>query len=191
MSSTSFGADEKPLPSPPFSPPGDFPDDHDSNFAAGPAPPSNLPPRCNNLVERNQNSSVKGIWHVDTALSIPEALLAPLDEFDGTWNEADQKARKERRKLEKKGKCRSGASPIPNANVSTRPNLMVHSKNGAVSAEVHVVSSDGYVRPATVVAESHNGSVTLEVVSTGSFHLLSVRGTHGFGFDSVRMRSSH
>ncbi|KAF8601057.1 hypothetical protein BDV93DRAFT_546026 [Ceratobasidium sp. AG-I] len=163
MSSRSFGADEKPLPTPPFSPPSEFPADHDSDFSTGPTPPPNLPPRCNNLIERNQNSSVKGVWHVDTAMSIPEALLAPLDEFDGTWNEADQKTRKERRKLEKKGKYRSGASPIPSPNALVRPNLMLHSKNGAVSAEVHVVSSDGRERPTLVVAESQNGSVTLEV----------------------------
>lgn len=104
-------------------------------------------------------------------MSIPEALLAPLDEFDGIWNEADQKARKERKKLEKKGKYRSGAPPLPSPSAAVRPNLMLHSKNGAVSAEVHIVSSDGRVRAATVVAESQNGSVTLEVVSISLMRL--------------------
>jgi hypothetical protein len=130
---------------------------------AGPAPRPDLPPRCNHLIVRNQNSSVKGTWHVDTALVIPEALLAPLEEFDGTWNLNEQM----RKKKDKKGKRRSSDSvPTSNPNAAIRPNLMLRSQNGSVGGEVHVVSSDGAVRPVLIVADGYNGSVTLEVVSS-------------------------
>lgn len=97
-------------------------------------------------------------------MSIPDALLVPPEEFDGVWNEMDQKARKERKKLEKKGKRRSDDTH-QSPNVGIRPNLMLQSKNGSISAEVHVVPSDGVPRPTLVVVEGHNGSVVLEMVS--------------------------
>jgi hypothetical protein len=133
----------------------------------GPAPPADLPPACNHLLQRRSNDSIKGVWHIDTALSIPDGLLAPVEDFDGLWNDVDQKARKERKKLEKKGKLRSEDNTSnPNA---VRPNLMLQSKNGSISAEVHVVSSDGVARPGLIVMEGHNGSVVLEVVSQAHF----------------------
>lgn len=46
-----------------------------------------------------------------------------------------------------------------------RPNLMLFSTNGGVSAKVHVVASDGVMRDSFVVADVHNGSVGLSVVS--------------------------
>ncbi|QRW11618.1 hypothetical protein RhiLY_10617 [Ceratobasidium sp. AG-Ba] len=145
-------SDSKPLPTPPFS------DDQASEFDVGSAPPSNLPPRSNHLIEYNHDRGVKGVWHIDTALAIPEALLAPLEQFDGVWNESDQKKKKK-----DKGKRKSGDSTPTRVNVNVRPNLMLGSKNGSVAGEVHVVSSDGIVRPGLIVAEGHNGSVSLDV----------------------------
>lgn len=153
FSSTS---DRKPLPTPPQSPP-------PSSTGPGPTPPADIPPPCNYLLQRRSNESIKGVWHVDTAMSIPDTLLAPIEDFDGAWNETDAKARKERKKLEKKGKRRSEDSPMPSTARDIRPNLMLQSKNGSINADVHVVSSDGTARPALIVAEGHNGSVTLQV----------------------------
>lgn len=55
--------------------------------------------------------------------------------------------------------------PKPLLNEGVMPNLMLMSKNGSVQAEVNVVSGDGAVRQAVVVAESLDGSVKLSVVS--------------------------
>ncbi|KAG9124635.1 hypothetical protein FRC07_010845 [Ceratobasidium sp. 392] len=152
---TEAASDAKPLPSPPLSP-----YESSSDFGAQ-VPPGNLPPPCNYLLENNNDHSIKGVWHVDTALAIPEALRAPLEDFDGAWNETDMKKRKK-----DKGK-RKSSDPVPAAgpDAGVRPNLMLRSKNGSITGEVHVVSSDGVVRPGLVVAEGHNGSVTLEVNS--------------------------
>lgn len=117
-------------------------------------------------------------------MAIPEVLLAGVEEFDGVWNESDQKARKERKKLEKKGKRRSEDSAVPSAMREIRPNLMLQSKNGSISADVHVVSSDGEVRPALIVVEGHNGSVNLEVVSSSC----SLRRFHTNGIAIAHLR---
>ncbi|KAB5590385.1 hypothetical protein CTheo_6186 [Ceratobasidium theobromae] len=172
-------SDEKSLPTPPHSPP---PSSGDPGLV-----PSNLPPPCNHLLQRRSNDSIKGVWQVDTAMSIPDALLVPPEEFDGVWNEMDQKARKERKKLEKKGKRRSDDTH-QSPNVGIRPNLMLQSKNGSISAEVHVVPSDGVPRPTLVVVEGHNGSVVLEMKTYGP-QPLRVFATSQNG--SVRVRLPH
>ncbi|KAG8788599.1 hypothetical protein FRC12_014404 [Ceratobasidium sp. 428] len=150
-------SDGKRLPNtPPLSSPRGSTPDFDPS-----APPLNLPPRCNRLLENKNDHSIKGVWHVDTALSVPEALCAPLEEFDGEWNESDPKKRKK-----DKGKRRSSDSvPTVGPDAGVRPNLMLRSKNGSINGEVHVVSSDGVARPGLIVAEGHNGSVSLEVNS--------------------------
>ncbi|KAF8597977.1 hypothetical protein BDV93DRAFT_527042 [Ceratobasidium sp. AG-I] len=136
------------------------------NPNAPPAPRENLPPRCNHLVERKSNNSISGTWHVDTALAIPERLLPPIADFDGTWNVDAQKARKERekemkkREREKGRKSSVGLPPLAPL-VEVRPNLMLGATNGSVKGDVHVVSSDGAIRPATIVAQATNGSINL------------------------------
>lgn len=137
---------------------------------APPPPRADLPPRCNHLVERKTNGSVSGTWHVDTALVIPEQLLPPITDFDGSWNQDAQKARKEREKelkrRQREGGRRSSGDlfPLPPL-VEVRPNLMLGSTNGAINGKVHIVSSDGLMRQAVVVAQGTNGSVSLVVVS--------------------------
>ncbi|CEL58683.1 hypothetical protein RSOLAG1IB_08747 [Rhizoctonia solani AG-1 IB] len=147
-------SDQKPLPTPPHSPPASSAGDYE------PGPPHGLPPPCNHLVQRRSNDSVKGTWYVDPAMPIPDALLPSIENFDGLWNEADQKARKERKKLEKKGKHRDESLPAPNA---IRPNLFLGSNNSSVDAKVHVISSGDQSKTALIVAEGRNGSVTLDI----------------------------
>lgn len=48
--------------------------------------------------------------------------------------------------------------------VEVRPNLLLGSTNGAIKGTVHVVSSDGVMRPTTIVAQGTNGSINLVVV---------------------------
>ncbi|CAE6476724.1 unnamed protein product [Rhizoctonia solani] len=146
--------DLKPLPTPPQSPPASTAGDPDRL-------PQGLPPPCNHLIQRRTNDSIKGTWHVDPAMPIPDALLAPIEEFDGSWNEVDQKTRKERKKLEKKGKRRSES--LPTSANAIRPNLMLSSNNGSIDAKVHVISSDGQPRTGLIVAEGRNGSVVLDI----------------------------
>lgn len=59
----------------------------------------------------------------------------------------------------------SGERPVLPMIKEVRPNLMLHSTNGGVSGKVHVVTSDGILRDSFIVAEGHNGSVGLSVVS--------------------------
>ncbi|KAF8601061.1 hypothetical protein BDV93DRAFT_251291 [Ceratobasidium sp. AG-I] len=155
-----------PLPNPMFTPPlGGMSDPN-----AVPAPRPDLPRRCNFLVERN-DSSVKGTWTVDTALIIPEALRPPISEFNGVWNEMDKKAIKQREKEKKKRegggwgrkKVVDTTPPKPLLNEGVMPNVMLISKNGSVQGDVNVVSGDGAIRQAVVVAESLDGSVKLNV----------------------------
>ncbi|CUA67721.1 hypothetical protein RSOLAG22IIIB_07558 [Rhizoctonia solani] len=150
-SAFSDSGDQKPLPTPPASSAGDY----------EPRLPQGLPPPCNYLIQRRSNDSIKGTWHVDPAMPIPDALIASVDDFDGTWNEAEQKARKERKKLEKKGKRRSDNPPTSTNGI--RPNLMLSSSNGSIDAKVHIVSSDDQPRMGLVVAEGRNGSIVLDI----------------------------
>ncbi|KAH7335876.1 hypothetical protein B0J17DRAFT_719523 [Rhizoctonia solani] len=169
--------DQKPLPTPPASSAGE----HESRV------PEGLPPPCNHLIQRRSNDSIKGTWHVDPAMPIPDALLASIEDFDGRWNEADQKARKERKKLEKKGKRRSdNSSAGPNA---IRPNLMLSSSNGSIDAKVHVVSSDGDPRTGLIVAEGHNGTVVLDI-KTYTPHPLRIYALSHNGSVRVRVPST-
>ncbi|CAE6356682.1 unnamed protein product [Rhizoctonia solani] len=170
-------SDHKPLPTPPASSTGDY----------GPRLPQGLPPPCNHLVQRRSNDSIKGTWHVDPAMPIPDALLAPIEDFDGTWNEADQKARKERKKLEKKGKRRSETPPT--STNETRPNLMLSSTNGSVDAKVHVISSDDQPRTGLIVTETRNGSIVLDI-KTCTPHPLRIYALSENGSVRVRVPST-
>ncbi|KAH7335874.1 hypothetical protein B0J17DRAFT_57280 [Rhizoctonia solani] len=128
---------------------------------------------CNFLVERKKNSSLKGIWNLDTGLPVPESLHPPISEFNGFWNEMDKKAQKAREKARKKhegggwGRKKSSEpyQPPKLANEGVKPNLMLASNDGGVQAEVNVSASDGVPRLATIVAESNDGSVKLTVNS--------------------------
>ncbi|KAF8745724.1 hypothetical protein RHS02_01209, partial [Rhizoctonia solani] len=153
-SAFTISSDQKPLPTPPQSPPASSAGDYD------PGLPHGLPPPCNYLVQRRSNDSIKGTWYVDPTMPIPDALLPSIESFDGLWNESDQKARKERKKLEKKGKRRDEILPAPNA---IRPNLLLSSNNGSINAKVHVVSSDGQPRTGLIIAEGSNGSIVLDI----------------------------
>ncbi|KAF8601054.1 hypothetical protein BDV93DRAFT_524955 [Ceratobasidium sp. AG-I] len=163
---TQPNSDQKPLPTPPISPA--------SDFASGSiVPRADLPPCCNNLIERKKDGRITGIWHVDTSLLIPESLLAPIEDFDGLWNEAQRKARESQTGPQNKDQIRNNTLLSPRINGSIRPNLMLHSGDGSVNAKVHVVSSDGRTRPVVIVAESRDGSVTLEM-RTYSEHSLRI-----------------
>ncbi|KAG8710133.1 hypothetical protein FRC09_000289 [Ceratobasidium sp. 395] len=54
--------------------------------------------RCNFLLHHNERHSIKGTWHIDTALVIPESFLPPLSECNGFWNEMDKASIKRREK---------------------------------------------------------------------------------------------
>ncbi|KAL5639535.1 hypothetical protein ACGC1H_006233 [Rhizoctonia solani] len=125
----------------------------------------NLPPRCNYFMDRKVFSSLNGTWHVDTALEIPEHLLLPIINFDGYWNREAQRTRKTRavelrKRLEQTSDSRANL-PLPS--VETRPNLMLATSNGAISGDIHVMSSDGVVRQTSLVAQGFNGSVGLKI----------------------------
>ncbi|CAE7136257.1 unnamed protein product [Rhizoctonia solani] len=165
--------DDPPSP-PPYSPTILSDDQHrDGNRSPHPTfhPTSstrlNLPPRCNHLIDRKTLSSLSGTWHIDTALEIPEGLLPPITEFDGRWNREAQQARKHRAEelRRRPGLGRSSGSTRDQRYpfVEMRPNLMLDATNGAISGDVHVVSSDGLVRQAIIVAEGCNGSINLKV----------------------------
>jgi hypothetical protein len=116
-------------------------------------------------------------------MPIPDALLPSIENFDGLWNEADQKARKERKKLEKKGKHRDESLPAPNA---IRPNLFLGSNNSSVDAKVHVISSGDQSKTALIVAEGRNGSVTLDIVSSfGNFVFCAVLFTGNLSTENI------
>ncbi|QRV97043.1 hypothetical protein RhiJN_25062 [Ceratobasidium sp. AG-Ba] len=127
-----------------------------------------LPPPCNYLIERRSNNSVNGTWHVDTALAIPDALLRPYAEFDGSWNREAQEARKKRDKEQKKRdgwwsrKMNGEMPPLPPIK-EIRPNLMLGATNGSINAKVYVSSSDRVARQSLIVAQGSNGSVGLTV----------------------------
>ncbi|CAE6402228.1 hypothetical protein ACGC1H_000209 [Rhizoctonia solani] len=171
---TSYGTVDDPPSPPPYSPTIPCSDDHSQDGSHAPLPNSfhsasstrlNLPPRCNYLIERRSIGSVSGIWRVDTALGIPERLLPPIAEFDGRWNREAQQARKarvqelQRRSGRLSGSTRDQRSPF----IDTRPNLMFGATNGAISGDIHVVSSDGLARQAVLVAEGCNSSINLRI----------------------------
>lgn len=127
-----------------------------------------LPPACNYLIERRSNNSVNGTWHVDTALTIPDALLRPYSEFDGSWNREAQEARKKRDKEQKKRdgwwsrKLNGEQPPLPPIK-EIRPNLMLCTTNGSVNGKVYISSGDRIARQSLIVAQGSNGSVGLTV----------------------------
>ncbi|CAE6463665.1 unnamed protein product [Rhizoctonia solani] len=172
-SQTSFGPIDAPPSPPPYSATiasgdGLYQDESHSPQPAGFRTTSstrpNLSPRCNYLIDRKTFSSVNGTWHIDTALEIPEHLLPPIIEFDGHWNREIQQARKARakelRRHERPSNSRRNSFPPL---VETRPNLMLGATNGAISGDIHVVSSDQLMRQATLVAEGCNGSINLRI----------------------------
>ncbi|KAG8686334.1 hypothetical protein FRC11_009112, partial [Ceratobasidium sp. 423] len=126
---------------------------------------------CNFLAEQKKNSSLKGVWNLDTGLPVPESLRPPISEFYGFWNEMDkksQKARERERKNHEVGwwgrkKSVEPYQPPKLANEGVKPNLMLSSKDGGVQADVNVSASDGVPRVATIVTESNDGSVKLTV----------------------------
>ncbi|KAG9092713.1 hypothetical protein FS749_015493 [Ceratobasidium sp. UAMH 11750] len=136
-------------------------------YTASPAinssPAPSLAQRCNYLLEYNERHSVKGTWHVDTALVMPESLLPPLSECNGVWNEMDKNSIKRREKDGKKPQTWI-YEPTP-VNQGVRPNLMLRSRIGRVQGEVHVTSGDGVPRMAVIVAESKEDSAKLQVTS--------------------------
>ncbi|KEP49152.1 hypothetical protein V565_106720 [Rhizoctonia solani 123E] len=129
---------------------------------------------CNFLAERKKNSSLKGVWNLDTGLPVPESLHPPISEFYGFWNEMDKKSQRAREKARKKhsgggwGRRKSSEpyQPPKLNNEGIKPNLMLASNDGGVQAEVNVSASDGVPRMATIVAESNDGSVKLTVNSS-------------------------
>lgn len=179
---SSFDASDAPPSPPPYSPtvasgnesygrtssPRGFavPSGSTPNPNAPPAPRPNLPPRSNYLIERKTYNSISGTWYVDTGLPIPERLLPPITEFDGSWNKEIQRLRRERER-EKRWRdwtwlSNSGASPLPPL-VEVRPNLMLATTCASISGQIHVLSSDGVIRPTTIVAEGSNGTVSLKI----------------------------
>ncbi|KAG8710132.1 hypothetical protein FRC09_000288 [Ceratobasidium sp. 395] len=155
------------LPGPHASPPV-------SKLPPSPNPNADAPPpqHCNHLVERNERSSVRGTWYLDTSLFIPEALIPDMSNFNGVWNEMDKKSVKQREREKKKRegggwgrkKVVDTTPPKLLKNEGVRPNLMLYSKDGGVQAEVNLVSGTNDV--AVIVAESHDGSVKLIVNAT-------------------------
>ncbi|KAG8717864.1 hypothetical protein FRC09_013555 [Ceratobasidium sp. 395] len=117
--------------------------------------------RCNFLLHHNERHSVKGTWHIDTTLVVPESFLPPLSECNGLWNEMDKASIKRR---EKDGRKNQNLICEPTlANQGVRPNLMLRSRIGRVQGEVNVTSGDGVPRMAVIVAESKEDSVKLQV----------------------------
>ncbi|CAE6441280.1 unnamed protein product [Rhizoctonia solani] len=167
-SETSFGMDVPPSP-PPYSPAASsIINPQDRTHTATPIISSsirpNLPPRCNYFMDRKVFGGVKGTWHVDTALDTHEQLLLPITQFDGYWNREAQRTRKARTdELRKRQAQTSDSKGGANLLIDTRPNLMLTTTNGAIGGDVHVISSDGLVRQAAIVAEGFNGSVTLKI----------------------------
>ncbi|QRV97038.1 hypothetical protein RhiJN_25057 [Ceratobasidium sp. AG-Ba] len=100
---------------------------------------------CNYLLNHKAEGSIKGIWTVDTSLSIPESILPPITEYDGRWNKDLKEARKDKK-------------PLPS---EVRPNLMFMCNDGSIKADVHISPSKG--GPAMIVAESKDGCVDLVV----------------------------
>ncbi|CAE7151632.1 unnamed protein product [Rhizoctonia solani] len=129
---------------------------------------------CNFLSERRKNSSLKGVWHLDTGLPVPESLHPPISEFHGYWNQMDKKSQRVREKARKKhegggwGRKKSTEpyQPPKLDNEGVKPNLMLASNDGGVQADVNVSASDGVARMATIVAESSDGSVKLTINSS-------------------------
>ncbi|CAE6446987.1 unnamed protein product [Rhizoctonia solani] len=145
---------------------------HSSSMDSEPSPRIESQ-NCNFLSERKKNSSLKGIWNLDTGLPVPESLRPHISEFYGFWNEMDKKSQKAREKERKKheggrwGRKKSNElyQPPKLANDGIIPHLMLASKNGGVQAEVNVSASDGVPRLATIVAESNDGSVKLTLTA--------------------------
>ncbi|CCO34553.1 hypothetical protein BN14_08655 [Rhizoctonia solani AG-1 IB] len=178
------------LPSPPLSP-----DQHPHHSSSMDSEPSQRieSQNCNFLSERKKNSSLKGVWNLDTGLPVPESVRPAISEFHGFWNEMDKKSQKAREKERKKhegsrwGRKKSNDpyQPPKLANEGVIPHLMLASKNGGVQAEVNVSASDGVPRLATIVAESNDGSVKL-TISASPDQSLRVFATSMDG--SVRVR---
>ncbi|CAE6485617.1 unnamed protein product [Rhizoctonia solani] len=138
---------------------------HSAGLRPGSSVRPNLPPRCNYFIDRKVFSGLGGTWHVDNALEIPEHLLLPINNFDGYWNREAQRTRRtraaEQRKRQAQPSDSKGNSPPPF--VETRPNLMLATSNGAISGDIHVISSDGLIRQTTLVAQGFNGSINLKI----------------------------
>ncbi|EUC63678.1 hypothetical protein RSOL_515410, partial [Rhizoctonia solani AG-3 Rhs1AP] len=134
-----------------------------AGFSSASSVRPNLPPRCNYFIDRKVFSSVSGTWHVDTALEIPEHLLLPITNFDGHWNREAQRTRKGRAAELRKRLERSQRRNLPLPSVETRPNLMLATSNGAISGDIHVMSSDGLIRQTSLAAQGFNGSVDLKI----------------------------
>ncbi|KAH7335774.1 hypothetical protein B0J17DRAFT_667720 [Rhizoctonia solani] len=199
-SRTSFGPVDDPPSPPPYSPTITSSHDHyqdgrhspqPTNFYSASSTQPNLPPRCNYLIDRKNLSSLSGTWHIDTALEIPERLLAPITEFDGRWNREIQQARKARAdELRRRQGRMSDSTRAPLAPfVETRPNLMLGATNGAINGDIHVVSGDGLVRQTTLVAEGCNGSISLKIHAL-SHQLLRVFASSTNGSVSIKIPSS-
>ncbi|KAJ1300501.1 hypothetical protein OPQ81_005314 [Rhizoctonia solani] len=159
----------KSLPPPSPRPMGEHPH-HSPSMDSEPS--SHIEPQsCNFLSVQKKNSSLKGVWNLDTGLAVPESLRPPISQFYGFWNEMDKKSQKARERERKKheggrwGRKKSVEpyQPPKLANDGVIPNLMLSSKDGGVQAEVNVSASDGFPRVATIVAESSDGSVKLTV----------------------------
>ncbi|CAE6459122.1 unnamed protein product [Rhizoctonia solani] len=184
---TSFGPVDDPPSPPPYTPTIASSHDHyqngrnsphGTNFHSTSPTQSNLPPRCNHLIDRKTLSSVSRTWHIDTALEIPERLLAPITEFDGRWNRGIQQARKARAdELRRRMSSPTRAQLAPF--VETRPNLMLGTTNGAISGDIHVVSSDGLIRQAILVAEGCNGSISLKIHTSDQLLRIFASSTNG------------
>ncbi|CAE6434020.1 unnamed protein product [Rhizoctonia solani] len=171
---TSYGPVDDPPSPPPYSPTIPSSDDHSqdrnhtshaSSFHSTSSTRLDLPPRCNYLIERKTIGSLSGTWHVDTALGIPERLLPAITEFDGRWNRETQRARKSQlQELQRRPGRFSGSSRGQHHQfIETRPNLILGTTNGAISGDIHIVSSDGLVGPTILVAEGCNGPINLRI----------------------------
>ncbi|CAE6485572.1 unnamed protein product [Rhizoctonia solani] len=165
-SQASFGPVDAPPSPPPYSATiasgdGHYQDGGQSlqraGFRSGSSVRPNLPPRCNYFIDRKVFSSVSGIWHVDNALEIPEHLLLPITNFDGYWNRETQRNRKTRATELRKRQERTSDSKRdpPLSLVETRPNLMLSTSNGAISGDIHVMSSDGLDKLTTFSSTSN------------------------------------
>lgn len=130
---------------------------------------------------------MSGTWHVDTALAIPELLLPPITEYDGSWNQDIQKARKLREKEMKRREKDGRRSPLPMV-PEIRPNLMLGSTNGSIRGDIHIVSSDGLTRQAVIVVQGTNGTISLNIHAPD--HPLRVYATSTNGSVAIRVPMS-
>ncbi|GAB1520498.1 hypothetical protein RhiTH_003575 [Rhizoctonia solani] len=166
-SETPFGPNIVPPSPPPYSPTASS--STTTHQDGIPSIRPNLPPRCNYFIDRKIFGGIKGTWHVDTALHIPEQLLLPINQFDGYWNREAQRIRKIRgEELRMRRAQTLGSKTDPSVSlIDTRPNLMLSTTNGAISADVHVLSSDGMhappEQPLRIFASTTNGSIDIKI----------------------------